>query len=414
MSVTVKSIEKAAKKLKGVAKDTPLQLNKRLSEKYEAEIYIKREDLQEVRSFKIRGAYNKISNLSEAEKRQGIACASAGNHAQGVALSCTAEKIKGVIFMPETTPNQKIQKVKKFGDGYIEVELYGSTYDEACERAQEYADKNNAVFVHAFNDEEVISGQGTIGKEVYEALDGELDFLVCPIGGGGLISGVSTYLKGKSEDITVIGCEPDGAPSMYTSVKQGKIVGLEGIDPFADGVAVAKVGEKTFSLVKEHVDKIFTVPEGKICTTMIELYQNEGIVAEPAGALPISALDEIATFIKGKRVVCVLSGGNNDVLRYPEVLEKSLVYEGLKHYFVINFAQKPGQLKKFVTKALGPDDDIARFEYIKKTNKEKGPALVGIELSKREDYEPLLERMAKNDIQYQVITSDDMLYKYLV
>ncbi len=414
MKVSIKSIEKAAKKLKGVAKDSPLQLNKRLSEKYGAEIYIKREDLQEVRSFKIRGAYNKISNLSEAEKKRGIACASAGNHAQGVAFSCTAEKIKGVIFMPETTPNQKIQKVKKFGDGYVDVELYGTTYDEACEKAQEYAKKENAVFVHAFNDDDVISGQGTIGKEVYEALDGELDFLVCPIGGGGLISGVSTYLKGKSEDITVIGCEPDGAPSMYTSIKEGKVVGMESIDPFADGVAVAKVGEKTFALVKENVDKIFTVPEGKICTTMIELYQNEGIVAEPAGALPIAALDEIATFIKGKRVVCVLSGGNNDVLRYPEVLEKSLVYEGLKHYFVINFAQKPGQLKKFVTKALGPDDDIARFEYIKKTNKEKGPALVGIELSKKEDYEPLLKRMTQNDIQYQVITSDDMLYKYLV
>jgi len=412
--ITIKEIDQAADNLANVIQKTPLQFTKRLSKKYGAKIYIKREDLQEVRSFKLRGAYNKIISLSEEERKRGVVCASAGNHAQGVAYACFNQKIKGVIFMPEITPKQKINKVMSFGDGFIEIKLIGNTYDEACSFASEYAKKHNSIFVHAFNDEKVIVGQGTIGKEIFEELGEKLDFVICTIGGGGLISGVSTYLKSKNPQINVIGGEPYGSPSMYESLKLGRVTKMEKIDTFVDGAAVAKPGELTFEICKKNVDKIFLIPEGKVCTTMIELYQNEGIVAEPAGALAISVLDEIASFIKDKIVVCVLSGGNNDLLRYPEILEKSLVYEGLKHYFIINFAQKPGQLKKFVNEALGTNDDIVRFEYIKKNNKEKGPALVGIELTSKEDYEPLLKRMKKIGLNYEVITNNNILYQYLI
>ncbi len=414
MKITVKDIEQAAERLKGVSQNTPLQYSKRLSKHYNAEIYLKREDLQEVRSFKIRGAYNKIASLSKKERENGVVCASAGNHAQGVAYSCNALKIHGTIFMPIVTPNQKIEKVQQFGDGYVDIKLVGTTFDDASIASQVFAKDNNAAYIHPFNDPMTIAGQGTVGKEVYDELKGQVDFVLATIGGGGLISGISTYIKTHDHQSRIIGVEPEGAPGMFESIKKNKLVTLDRIDTFVDGAAVRTVGDLTFEIVKKNVDDILLVPEGKDCTTMIELYQNEGIVAEPAGALTISALDYIAEKIEGKTVVCVLSGGNNDILRYPEIMEKSLVYQGRKHYFIVEFAQKPGQLKRMLDEALGPNDDIVRFEYIKKTNKEKAPALVGIELKDQSDLKPLMERMDAIELKYRKLTEKDMLYEYLV
>jgi threonine dehydratase len=413
-NVTVETIEEAAKKLEGVVLKTPLWFSERLSKKYNAKIYLKREDLQKVRSYKIRGAYNLMSSLSERQKKRGVVCASAGNHAQGVALSASTLKIKSVIFMPSITPLQKINRVRHFGDGWIEIKLVGKTYDETCVAAKKYCKEKKAVFVHPFDDYLVISGQGTVGKEIYEELGKNIDYIFCPIGGGGLISGVSIYMHAKSKKTEVIGVEPSGAAGMHESIRKGAVISLEKIDTFVDGAAVKTVGEKTFAITKKLVKKFLIVEEGKVCTFIIDLYQNDGIVAEPAGALSVTALDAYADKLKGKRVVCVLSGGNNDILRYPEIMEKSLVYQGLRHYFLIEFGQKPGQLRKFVDSALGPTDDITRFEYIKKNSKEIGPALVGIELTKKEDLKPLTDRMDKLGLTYIPITSSDLLYSYLI
>lgn len=414
MKVTSATIDQASKVLDGVIKKTPLQYSQRLSSLYGAKIYIKREDLQEVRSYKIRGAYNLMSGLSADEKKRGVVCASAGNHAQGVAWSASHLSIKATIFMPKVTPLQKIHKVKQFGGKWVDVILIGTAYDEASAAAKKLCAEKNAVFVHPFDDERVISGQGTVGKEIYEELGKDIDFVICPIGGGGLISGVSTYLKAKIPTVQIIGTEPLGAASMQLAFSKKKVTTLEKIDTFVDGAAVKTVGEKTYKIASLLVKDILPIPEGKVCTTMIELYQNEGIIAEPAGALSLSSLDDLKNRIKGKTVVCVLSGGNNDILRYPEIMEKSLVYQGLKHYFLIEFAQKPGQLRQFVDKALGPTDDIVRFEYIKKTSKERGPALVGIELTKKEDYSGIVERMKEIGISFTPITSSDLLYSYLI
>jgi threonine dehydratase len=414
MEITVQTIENAAEKLRSVVRKTPLELSKRLSEQYNARVYLKREDLQEVRSFKIRGAYNKIASLADEEKARGVVCASAGNHAQGVAYSCADLQIHGTIFMPAGTPKQKVRRVKKFGNGYVEVVLTGETFDDACAESERFQEEHNAIFVHPFNDDHVIAGQGTIGKEIYEELQGQINYVFSSVGGGGLASGNMIYLKEKNPNMSYIGVEPEGASAMYESLRKNRVVTLHAIDTFVDGAAVRTIGTKTFDIFTRYVDDVITIPEGKVCTTMIELYQNEGIIAEPAGALPVSALDFARYKIKDKIVVCIISGGNNDLLRYPEILEKSLRYEGLKHYFIINFTQRPGQLRKFVEKVLGPNDDIVRFEYIKKTNAEEGPALVGIELGDRDDYPQIIQRMDDIGFHYRVISDDDMLYKYLV
>ena len=411
---SVETIDAAAVNIAGIVRLTPIELSKRLSKLFDAQVYLKREDLQEVRSYKIRGAYNLISSLNEEERKRGVVCASAGNHAQGVAYSAEKLGIKAVIFMPTVTPLQKINKVKSFGGEFVSIKLEGANYDESSAIAKKYCKEKNMVFVHPFNDERVMSGQGTVGKEIFEYFGEKVDYVFVPIGGGGLISGVSTYTKNKAPKAKIIGVEPTGAASMNAAVKAGKIISLEKLDTFVDGVAVRTVEDKTFEVAKKLVDEFVLVPEGKVCTTMIELYQNEGIITEPAGALSISALDFLKEKIKGKTVVCILSGGNNDILRYPEIMEKSLTYEGLKHYFLINFAQKPGQLRKLVDTCLGPTDDIVRFEYMKKANKEKGPALVGIELAKKEDLSPLLKKMDKAEISYTKITSSDLLYSYLI
>ncbi len=410
--IKAKEIEEARERIKDVAKKTPLQFSERLSDYYDASVYIKREDLQKVRSYKIRGAYNLMKMISDSGKKS-VVCASAGNHAQGVAYSASLLEMKADIFMPTTTPQQKINKVKHFGGKRTKINLVGTSYDESFHQAKELCDKTGAVFVHPFNDERVLAGQGTIAKEIMEDID-SFDYVVCPIGGGGLISGIASYLKEKKKDVKVIGVEPKGACGMHNSLKNGKVTSLRFLDCFVDGVAVRTVGDKTFKIVSSLTDKIVLVDEGMVCTSMIDLYQSEGVISEPAGALSVSALEEIKEEIKGKSVVCILSGGNNDILRYPEIMEKSLIYQGRKHYFIVNFAQKPGQLKRFVNDVLGPTDDIVRFEYMKKNFKDKGPALVGIELSKKEDYKPLLYKMEKFEIDYVKLEEDDMVYNYLV
>lgn len=407
-------IDSAASRLKDVIIHTPLQYSERLSKIYQANIYIKREDLQRCRSFKVRGAYNRISQLNQSERDNGIVCASAGNHAQGVAYSCALLGINGVIFMPVTTPLQKIDQVKYFGGSYIEVVTTGDSYDQAYLEAQQYALNHQATFVHPFDDYQVMCGQATIAKEIYTELNNQVNLVIMAIGGGGLAAGVSSYFKQHQPSTKLIGIEPEGAPSMSTSLARGHVVTLEQIDTFVDGAAVKKVGDQSFEICKNNLDSTMLVAEGKICSTMIELYQYDGIIAEPAGALSIAALDSLGETIKNKTVVCILSGGNNDILRYPEIMERSLVYKGRKHYFIIEFSQKPGQLRKFLNEALGPHDDIVRFEYMKKTNRESGAALVGIELYDKNDFEPLLARMKNGGIHCKILSNQDLLYNYVI
>jgi threonine dehydratase len=409
----VRAVEEAERRLKGIVSTTPLQSSKRLSETFSANVLIKREDLQEVRSFKIRGAYNKIGALSSEDRKRPVVCASAGNHAQGVAFACARLGISATIFMPRITPIQKIERVEHFGGSVTEIKLVGDSYDEASQAADEFCQRSGGIFVHPFDDLETIAGQGTVGKEIYDATGGDVDLVIVPIGGGGLASGVAAYLRERKPSIRVIGAEPAGSPSMYESMRQRHVVTLNEMHTFVDGAAVRTVGEMTFELCRRHVERVTVVPEGRVCTTMIELYQNEGIIAEPAGALSISALED-AGDLTGKTVVCILSGGNNDILRYPEVMERSLVYQGRKHYFIIEFAQKPGQLRQFVDDALGPTDDIVRFEYIKKTNKERGAALVGIELRNKSDLAPLLQRMEEIQLNFRRLGSEELLYDYIV
>lgn len=406
-------VEKAYHVLQSIVSHTPLQRNDRLSEKYQADIYFKREDLQIVRSYKIRGAYYNIFSLDPVQRSKGVVCASAGNHAQGFAYSCRLMQLNGVVFMPQVTPRQKIQRVSSFGGDWVQIKLVGNTFDEAAHVASQFCLEQGLTYVHPFDNLNTISGQGTVGYELLQDLP-EMDVVVAPIGGGGLISGVSAYLKTNRPDVQIIGVDPGGAPKMVEALKAGYPKVLEKIDNFIDGAAVKKAGDLTFEFVRKYVDKVIAIPEGKVCTTMIELYQNEGLTIEPAGALAVAALDELRPHLTGKRVVCIISGGNNDISRYPEVLDRSLIYEGLKHYFIIEFAQKPGELLRFLQKVLGPNDDIVRFEYLKKVNKEFGPALVGIELTHKNDLAPLLERFDENGFIYQNITHDDVLRRYFV
>ncbi|MCQ6960908.1 threonine ammonia-lyase IlvA [Mucilaginibacter aquariorum] len=403
----------AYERLKDVVKHTPLEYNERLSAKYECKIYLKREDLQIVRSYKLRGAYNLIAQLSQEQLDKGVVCASAGNHAQGVAYSCKKKGIKGIIYMPEITPKQKVKQTEMFGNGNVELVLTGDTFDDCLREALIYTKEHDVEFIPPFDDYRTIEGQGTVGVEVLQDLP-NIDVAIMPIGGGGLAAGMGTYLKQKLPNITLIGVEPEGAPSMLTSITNGENTALTDIDRFVDGAAVKRVGDKTFAICREILDDMLTVPEGKVCTTILKLYNEDAIVVEPAGALSVTALDACREQIKGKTVVCVISGGNNDIDRMQEIKEKSLLYEGLKHYFIVRFPQRPGALKLFVNNVLGPGDDITRFEFIKKNSKENGPALVGIELKNAEDYPALLERMAEHRFEVIELNRDQTLFEYLV
>ncbi len=403
----------AQQRLKKVVKRTPLILNAGLSKKYQCKVYLKREDLQVVRSYKLRGAYNMMSTLPAEQLQQGVVCASAGNHAQGFAFSCKKLNVRGVIFMPIITPKQKVNQTKMFGEDKIDIKLVGDTFDDCAVAARRFTEENKMTFIPPFDDPRIIEGQGTVGLEILEDLT-DVDYIFIPVGGGGLSAGVGSYFKTYSPKTKIIGLEPEGAPSMFEALKAGHPVTLGSIDRFVDGAAVKRVGDITFQICKDVLDDMHLVPEGKVCSTILKLYNEDAIVAEPAGALSIACLDDYAETIKGKNIVCIVSGSNNDIDRMQEIKERSLQYEGLKHYFMISFAQRPGALREFVNNVLGPTDDITRFEYMQKTNKENGPALVGIELQSRSDYEMLLQKMRDSNIGFSEINKNDQLFGYLV
>ena len=411
---SLESVKEALENLKGVAFETPLSKNFNLSKELAATILFKREDLQVVRSYKIRGAYNKMSSLTLDEKQRGIVCASAGNHAQGVALSCKLLQIKGTIFMPSPTPNQKINQVKMFGEDFIEIVIEGDTFDDASDAAKIECDSKNKTFIHPFNDEKVIEGQATVGLEILNQTKEKIDYVFVPIGGGGLSAGLSSVFKYLSPETKVIGVEPAGASSMLTSLKNKENTLLETIDSFVDGAAVKKVGDLNFAICQQNLSEVITVPEGKICQTILDLYNKDAIVVEPAGALSIAALDFFADKIKGKNVVCVVSGSNNDITRTAEIKERALLYANLKHYFIVKFPQRAGALKEFVAEILGPNDDITHFEYTKKNNRTNGSAVVGLELKSSRDLAPLIQRMKENNFFGDYLNDKPDLFQFLV
>lgn len=412
--VGMEDIVRAHHVLREVIVRTPLQRDAVLSTKYNCNVYLKREDLQVVRSFKIRGAYNMIRSLTPAELEKGIVCASAGNHAQGVAFSCNALGIHGKIFMPSTTPNQKVKQVRRFGGSNVEVVLIGDTYDDAYAEAMRACDEQGMTFIHPFDQPKIIAGNGTVAMEIMESLDEDADYVFVTIGGGGLAAGVGTYMKTVSPETRIIGVEPLGAASMSEAMFRKQVVTLDDIDKFVDGAAVKRVGDLTYNICSSTLDDIVKVPEGKACTTILELYNENAIVVEPAGSLAVAALEQYREQIVGKTVVCVISGGNNDIDRMQEIKERSLIYEGLKYYFMVNFPQRAGALREFLEEVLGPNDDITRFEYTKKHDKENGPALVGIELMYKEDYQPLIERMNRKGIAYTELNKNLNLFNMLI
>jgi threonine dehydratase len=408
------SIQQAQQELVNVVPVTPLTENLNLSEEFKASILLKREDLQVVRSYKIRGAYNKIKSLTESEKTNGIVCASAGNHAQGVAYSCLLLQIQGKIYMPKTTPNQKVKQVQLFGKKWVEIILIGDTFDDAYAKAVADANDNQKAFIHPFDDEKVIAGQGTVGLEIVEQYQPPIDYVFVPIGGGGLASGLSIVFKHLSPNTKIIGVEPQGAPSMKTSIANQVNTPLETIDKFVDGAAVKQVGNQTFAICQKNLDDIILVPEGKVCTTILRLYNEEAMVVEPAGALTIAALDFYKEEIKGKTVVCVVSGSNNDIERTAEIKERSLLYEGLMHYFMIQFPQRPGALKEFVNAILGPDDDITYFQFAKKNSREVGSVVVGLEVKNPIDVLAIKDNMNKMGFEYQYLNEKQDLFTQLI
>jgi threonine dehydratase len=411
---TVKAIKSAAEKLQGIASISPLEEHQRFSDKYHCKMLFKREDLQQVRSYKIRGAYNKISSLTNEETKNGIVCASAGNHAQGVALSCQLLKIKGKIFMPAPTPNQKVEQVKMFGKEFVEVVLIGDTFDDSYHKAIEECEQYNKPLVHPFNDTKVIEGQGTVGLEIIKQSDIPIDYIFIPVGGGGLASGLSSVVKALSPETKIIGVEPAGAPSMSKSIKKGELIQLNKIEKFVDGASVKKVGDLTFEICQKNLDVMTTVHEGKICQTILEMYNKDAIVAEPAGVMSIAALDEFKDEIKGKTVVCLVSGSNNDITRTAEIKERALLYANLKHYFIIKFPQRPGALREFVVDMLGPHDDITHFEYTKKVNRENDVAVVGIQLKTQEDLQPLITKLKAHNFFGDYLNDKPELFQFLV
>ena len=411
---TTEAVDRAAAVLSEILEPTPFKKNNNLSDIYDAEVYLKREDLQIVRSYKIRGAYNMIRSLSAESLENGIVCASAGNHAQGVAFSCSKLKIVGSIFMPVTTPKQKIEQVRMFGKEFIEIVLTGDTFDAANSAAIAYAKESGKTFIPPFDDPKVMEGQGTIGKEILKQTPDKLDYIFVPIGGGGLASGLGSYIKAMSPETKIIGVEPAGAPCMKTAIENGAPVELEEIDKFVDGAAVKKAGAMTYEVCKEVLDDIIIVPEGAVCTMIIQMYNKSAIVVEPAGALATAALRFYADKIKGKKVACIVSGSNNDITRMEEIREKSLLYEGLKHYFIVNFPQKSGAVVSFINNVIGPSDDLVHIQYIKKTNKNFGPALIGIELASKEDFELLIKRMEEHGVQYEYINENNQLFEILI
>jgi len=403
----VRDVVNASKRLLNIMGYTMIKKNDDLSYKYDTNIFLKREDLTPVRSYKIRGAYNKISSIKDENNGSflniKLTCASAGNHAQGVAYSSNLLNIKSDIFMPKITTKQKIDKVKKFGGSNVTVHLEGNNFDECSKIANNYMLSNNSEYIHPFNDEKVIEGQGTVGYEILSQLE-KVDYIILPIGGGGLASGVSAIVKQVNPKIKIIGVEPLGAASMKEAIKQNKVVTLDTINNFVDGAAVKRVGELNFNICKETLDDIILIDEGHVCSKILEVYNQHSFIFEPAGVLSLCGLDILKPEIRNKNVVCIISGGNSDVFRMNEILERSLIYEGLKHYFKIEFPQKAGALKEFILNVLGKDDDIIYFRYEKIINKELGPVILGIELKNRNDINNIITKMNTNGILYEKVS----------
>ncbi|KRM61674.1 threonine dehydratase [Paucilactobacillus vaccinostercus DSM 20634] len=415
--LTQSDVEKASEVLAPIIRHTPLQHDVYLSQRYNCQVYLKREDLQEVRSFKIRGAYYAISQTTPAERKRGVVCASAGNHAQGVAWTCHHMGVHATIFMPTTTPKQKVTQVQFFGGDDVTIKLTGDTFDASASAATEFCERENQTFIAPFDNVNTMAGQGTIATEIFaDAQDSDIDvdYITVAIGGGGLISGISTYTKGVSPATKVVGVEPSGAASMAAAFKQGQPVTLDKIETFVDGAAVKTAGDLTYQTAKRNIDQLVQVPEDAVCQTILDLYTKEAIVAEPAGALSVGALENIRDEIKGKTVVCVISGGNNDINRMQEIEERALIYGGVQHYFIVDFPQRPGALREFTNEVLGPDDDITKFEYTKKVNRGQGPVLIGVLLGDRNTYPALIERMTKFDPHFINLVDNQMLYTMLV
>lgn len=385
-----------------MVRETPLEKNDLLSFQYGAEVHLKREDLQIARSYKVRGALNKVKSLPQSEK--GVVCASAGNHAQGLAYACKLLGVNGTIYMPTTTPGQKLRQVQLFGLDRVQVRLLGDNFDEAKAEAMAFARASGHAFVHPFDDAHVIEGQGTMGLEIMKAASAPIDYLILPIGGGGLAAGLCTVFGERSPATKIIGVEPEGAAGMKLSLERGKVTELPELDTFVDGAAVKQVGDLTFEAVQDRLDRVVEVPVGKVCSTILKLYNEQAIVVEPAGALSMAALDQLGEEIRGKHVVCVVSGSNNDMSRTAEIMERSQRHEGLKHYFRVNFPQRAGALKEFVLEVLGPEDDITHFEYSKKNNRERGPAIVGIQLSNKEEFPNLMDRLKGSKVEYEYLS----------
>jgi len=403
------------KLLENVILKTPLEKNEYYSKVNNANIYFKREDLQIGRSYKVRGAYSKITQLSHQEKEIGIVCASAGNHAQGVSIACSMIGIKGIVFMPLTTPKQKIKKVHDFGGENIKIKLIGDSFDETKQIALDYSNKYKKTFIHPFDDEKVIAGQGSVGLEIKEQINKPIDILIVPIGGGGLAAGLCSVFNILSPNTKIIGVEPEGAPSMTNALKNNTPIETELIDNFVDGAAVKKIGLLNFNICKGKLNRVLTISEGHICSIILKLYNEQGIVIEPAGALSICALEVLKEIEKKeKNIVCIISGGNNDISRTEEIKERALIYEDLKHYFLINFPQRPGVLRDFVTDVLGPKDDITFFQFSKKNNKETGPAVVGIELKNRRNIDDLYLKMKDRNYQYEYLNENSLLFNQLI
>ena len=406
-------VEEAAQRLGGVVARTPLEPLPRLSDRIGGSVWIKREDLQVVRSYKVRGAYNVIAQLDEAARLRGVVCASAGNHGQGLAYACAALGVQGRIYLPHNTPRQKRDRINAVGGDAVEIVVIGDTYDEAAYAALDHARNSGATLVPAFDDPATIAGQGTVAMEIVEQLGRAPDVLIVPVGGGGLLAGCVAWLSERHPGVRVIGVEPAGAANVAAALAAGHPVDLEHLDTFIDGAAVRRAGELTTPLIAASGAELITVAEGRVCVEMLDMYQSEGIIAEPAGALATAALGEVAGIPTGATVVCILSGGNNDVSRYAEIVERALVYAGRKHYFLVEFPQEPGALRRFLDEVLGPDDDITLFEYVKRNNRDTGPALVGIELARADDLGPLLKRMEAAPPRIEEIPSDSPMFRYL-
>ena len=411
--MTAQAIDQAAERVTAVVVETPLQLNERLSRLTGASVWLKREDLQPVRSYKLRGAYNLIAQLDPDQRAAGGVAASAGNHGQGVAFACARLSINGKIFIPSTTPRQKRERMTALGEGWIELVVTGDTYDEAAAAATVHSQQTGAVIVPAFDDPRTIAGQGTLAREIVQQFGRAPDVLVLPVGGGGMLAGCLTWLAERHPGTRVVGVEPAGAATMAAALDAGGPRDLPQLDTFVDGAAVRRAGDLTYAIAARHRPAMYTVPEGRICSEMLTLYQTEGVIAEPAGALATASLG-LYRPEPGQTVVAVVSGGNNDVSRYAEIVERALVHEGRKHYFLVNFPQEPGALRRFLDEVLGPDDDITLFEYVKRSNRETGPALVGIELGDPASRPQLLARMDASPMRVEVIEPGSPSYRYLV